>query len=99
MVVRGGGSSGAGLDRSAAVAGAVCEGAAVIGPEGACAWAASATIRPSKAIPATPLGLNKNVAFMFDPQIPQVKLHFLEFPPAKETVPHRKMPEFLDRAG
>src|SRR6266849_2149151 len=63
MVVRGAGS-GAGFDPFAPVAGTVCDGAAVIGPDGACACATSAPNRPSAAIPVTTLSLDKWVAFM-----------------------------------
>src|SRR6266852_6060170 len=65
MVVRGAGS-GAEFDPFAAVAGAGCDGAAVIGPEGACACATSAARRPSAAEPVSTVSLKKQVAFMFD---------------------------------
>src|SRR5260370_28984977 len=66
IVVRAGGK-GAGFDPFAAVAGAVCDGAAVIGPAVACAGVTSAARRPSAANPLSTVSLKTHMAFMFDP--------------------------------
>jgi len=63
MVVRG---AGAGFDPFAAT-GTGCDGAAVIGPDGACAGVASAPRRPSAANPVSTVVLKKQMAFIFDP--------------------------------
>ncbi len=66
MVVRGA-ASGAGLDPFAAVAGAGCDGAAVIGPDGACECVTLAASTMNAAKPVNLVSLKKQVAFMFDP--------------------------------
>jgi len=63
MVVRGGGA-GAGLG-AFAVPATGCAGAAVIGPEGACARATAASRSVSAANPVKTAGLKYQLAFMF----------------------------------
>src|SRR5260370_15984089 len=74
MVVRGAGS-GAGFDPFAAVAGAACDGAAVMGPGGACAVVASAASRPSAANPVSTVSLKKQMALMFNPEFLKSAIH------------------------
>src|SRR5260370_21630924 len=80
IVVRGGGK-GAGFDPFAAVAGAVCDGAAVIGPDGACAGVTSAARRPSAPNPVRTVSLNKKMSFVFDSLFRQTTL--LWIPPKR----------------
>src|SRR5260370_33945899 len=73
IVVRGGGK-GAGFDPFAAVAGAVCDGAAVIGPGGACPGVTSPARRPNAPNPVRTVSLKKQMAFTLDPLFGQTTL-------------------------
>src|ERR1700687_2101060 len=84
MVVRGAGS-GAGFGAFAPVAGAGCEGAAAIGPDGACACASAAASRPIAANPVNTVRLKTQTAFMFGSEF--VNLSLYQFPPREERVP------------
>lgn len=90
MVERG---AGAGFGAFVAVAGAGCDGAAVIGPDGACACIASVARRLNAANPASAVRLKKWMAFMFVPEF--AKLSLFEFPQKEKRVPFFKWWRFL----
>ncbi len=62
-----------------------CAGAAVIGPDGACASVTSALSWPSAAIPVKAANLKKWKAFIFDPKSARVSSY--EFPRNNGRVP------------
>jgi hypothetical protein len=95
MVVRGGGS-GAGFDLFAAVVGGACDGAAVIGPEGACACVSSAANRLSAANPVNFVSLKTEMAFMFDPYFEKTALSWIPSKKGKSSLD--RMPDILVRA-
>ena len=87
IVVRGAGS-GAGF-APFAVGGALCDGAAVIGPDGACASVSSAASSPSAANPLSTVSLKKQPVFIFDPNF--IKLPFMYSPHERKEFPLREV--------
>jgi hypothetical protein len=82
MVVRG---VGVGAVFETFATGAGRAGAAVMGPDGACARATSAASRPSAANPVNAASLIKQMAFMFDPEFARLSLY--GFPKREQRVP------------
>ena len=77
-----GGGKGAGLG---AGAGAACDGAAVIGPDGACANVAPVAATPSATNPANTASLKEQMVFMFDLEFGRLRLYY--FPPLQKKFP------------
>src|SRR6266481_6647813 len=82
MVVRGGGAEFVAFARPA---GAGCDGAAVIGPDGDCAEAPPALRSPTTTMPVRTVNLKKQYAFISDLEFPAFL--FYSFLSSKKRVP------------